>query len=286
MADAVLVTGASTGIGEACALLLAEGGDHVYAGVRKQADGDRVAGELAAGAKGSITPVLLDVTDEAQVAEVAARIDAEVGAAGLTAVVNNAGIARGGPLEHLPLDDWRLQLEVNVIGQVAVTKAVLPLLRRAHAGRIVFIGSISGRISTPLMGPYGASKHALEAIAESLRHELRPSGIRVSLVEPGAVKTAIWDKGRELADELEASLGGEALDEYRPFVDAVRKGIEDQDRTGVAPVKVAEVVAKAVHGDRPKPRYVVGKDAKAGAFVARFVPDRPRDVILAKLAGP
>jgi len=284
MGDAVLVTGASTGIGEACALHLASLGDHVYAGVRRTEDGERLVAE--ASGPGVVTPVLLDVTDAEQIAAVAARIDEEQGTAGLKAVVNNAGVARGGPLEHLPVDDWRLQLEVNVIGQVAVTKAVLPLLRRSGQGRIVFIGSISGRISTPLMGPYGASKHALEAIAESLRHELRPAGIKVALIEPGAIKTAIWDKGRALADELEASLGSDALEDYRPFVDAVRKGIEDQDRTGIPPLKVAEVVAKAIHGARPKARYLVGKDAKAGALLARLLPDAPKDLVLRRIAGP
>ena len=284
MADSVLVTGASTGIGEACAQLLAERGDHVYAGVRRDEDGERLVADATG--TGTITPVLLDVTDAEQIAAVAAQIDEEQGGDGLTGVVNNAGVARGGPLEHLPIDDWRFQLEVNVIGLVAVTKAALPMLRKATAGRIVFMGSISGRLSTPLMGPYGASKHALEAIAESLRQELRPSGIKVSLIEPGAVKTPIWDKGRELADELEAALGPVALEDYRPYVEAVRKGIEDQDRTGVPPRKVAEVVAKAVHGSRPKARYLVGNDAKAGALLVRLLPDRPKDAVLRKVAGP
>jgi NAD(P)-dependent dehydrogenase (short-subunit alcohol dehydrogenase family) len=280
---AILVTGASTGIGEACALHLAEGGDTVFAGVRKPEDGERLLDQ----ADGALTPVILDVTDAEQIAAVTEQIGETVGDAGLLALVNNAGIARGGPLEYLPIDDWRLQLEVNVIGQVAVTQAVLPLLRRAApASRIVFIGSISGRLSTPLMGPYGASKHALEAIAESLRHELKPAGIKVSLVEPGAIKTAIWDKGRELADELDETLGPEAHERYAAHIEAVRKGIEDQDRTGIPPLKVAEVVAAAIHSRRPKARYLVGKDAKAGALMVRLLPDRPRDIAVGKLAGP
>lgn len=294
MAHSVLVTGASTGIGEACVHLLAERGDRVYAGVRRVEDGERLVAEVGAGtARGAeggvgapVVPVLLDVTDAEQVAAAAERIDEEVGADGLLGVVNNAGIARGGPVEYLPLDDWRLQLEVNVVGQVAVTQAVLPLLRRAEHARVVFIGSVSGRLSTPLMAPYGASKHALEAIAESMRHELAPADIKVVLVEPGAIKTAIWDKGRALADELEERMPAEAAERYADHIAAVRKGIEDQDRNGIPPRKVAEVVERALHGRRPRARYLVGVDAKGGALMTRLLPDRLRDAAVGRLAGP
>jgi NAD(P)-dependent dehydrogenase (short-subunit alcohol dehydrogenase family) len=278
---AVLVTGASTGIGEACAVELDRRGYTVFAGVRRDEDGARLKQE----ASRALVPVRLDITDAGDVAAVVKTIDAAVGRAGLRAVVNNAGVARGGPLEYLPLDDWRLQFEINVIGQVAVTQAVLPLLRLAR-GTIVFIGSTSGRISTPLMGPYGASKHAMEAIAESLRHELHDAGIRVALVEPGAVKTAIWDKGRALADEVEKSLPGEAAERYAGHIKAVRKGIEDQERVGIAPSAVAAVVLKAIESPRPRARYLVGRDALAIGVASRFLPDRVRDVLVAKLVGP
>ncbi len=178
----MLVTGASTGIGEACALCLGRLGHRVHAGVRSQehAHGLRQPGS------DRMVPVFLDVTDQARIDAVAGQIAG--GGGSLDGVVNNAGIGRGGPLEYLPLETWREQLEVNVLGQVAATKAMLPFIRAAH-GRIVFIGSISGKVATQLTGPYGASKFAIEAVGESLRSELRPWGISVSVVEPTAVKT-------------------------------------------------------------------------------------------------
>lgn len=186
---AVVVTGASTGIGEATALRFDRRGWQVFAGVRSQTDAER----LTAQAGSRLRTVMLDVTDEQMVGAAADTIRSAVGRGGLAGVVNNAGVALGGPVEYLPLEEWRRQLEVNVLGQIAVTKAMMPMIRQGR-GRIVFIGSISGRVAAPMMGPYSASKFALEAIAETLRHELRPWGIRVVLIEPGAVKTAIWDK--------------------------------------------------------------------------------------------
>jgi NAD(P)-dependent dehydrogenase (short-subunit alcohol dehydrogenase family) len=274
-----LVTGASTGIGEACALRLDRLGHRVYAGVRSEehADGLRRRGSDL------IVPVFLDVTDQAQIDAVAKQVSD--GGGGLDGVVNNAGIAKGGPLEYLPLDIWRQQLDVNVLGQVAVTKAMLPFIRAA-SGRIVFIGSIGGKVATMLMGPYGASKFAIEAIGESLRAELRPWGISVSVVEPGAVKTAIWDKGRQEADRLEQALPEEARIRYAKHVAAVRKGIEMQDKQGASPDKVAAAVQHALFSRRPKTRYVVGTDARAQSMMVRWLPDRPREAIIRRFAGP
>ncbi len=269
----VLVTGASTGIGEACALLLAERGWRVFAGVRRDEDGRRLAGE----ARGDLEPVLLDVTDEAGVEKVVGSIGE------LAGLVNNAGIALGGPVEYIPLEDWRRQFEVNVIGQVSVTRRAIPLLR---GGRIVFIGSVSGRISTPLVAPYGASKHAIEAIAESLRHELRPAGIMTVVVEPGAVRTPIWDKGRRHADEIEASLPAEALTRYAPAIAAVRKGIDLQERSGIPPRRVAEVVERALTSPRPRARYLVGRDAVVQGAIDRFLPDSARDLVVRAFTRP
>jgi NAD(P)-dependent dehydrogenase (short-subunit alcohol dehydrogenase family) len=273
-----LVTGASTGIGEACVLHFARMGHRVYAGVRSQADGDRLREST-----GGLVTVLLDVTDQAQIDAVAKQIEEDTGA--LHGLVNNAGIARGGPLEYLPLDEWREQFEVNVIGQIAVTKAMLPLIRAAR-GRIVFIGSISGKVSTPLMGPYGASKFAIEAIGESLRSELHPWGIEVSVVEPGAIKTAIWDKGRATADRLERELSDDARTRYGAHIDAIRKGIEMQDSQGIGPDKVARAVEHALLSKRPRTRYVVGVDARMQSAMVRLLPDRPREAIIRKFAGP
>lgn len=277
----VLVTGASTGIGRATALRLAAAGWRVFAGVRRDADGRALADASA----GSLTPVALDVTDPAQIAAAADSIADAVGGAGLAGLVNNAGIARGGPVEYLPVDDWRLQFEVNLFGQVAVTQAMMPLLRDAR-GRIVFIGSNSGRISTPMMAPYGASKFAIEALAASMRLELRPWGMKVVVVEPGAVKTAIWEKGRALADELEAVMPADAASRYGDQIAAIRKGIETQDRTGIPADRVAAVVEKALTADRPRARYQVGIDSHVSAAASRVLPDRLLDLAVAKLAGP
>jgi NAD(P)-dependent dehydrogenase (short-subunit alcohol dehydrogenase family) len=275
----VLVTGTSTGIGEACALHLDQLGHRVYAGVRRQEH----AQKLRERGSGRIVPVLLDVTDQAQVDATATQIALDNG--GLDGLVNNAGIAKGGPLEYLPLGAWREQLEVNVVGQVAVTKAVLPLIRSA-GGRIVFIGSISGKVATMMLGPYCASKFALEAIGESLRHELHPWGISVSVIEPGAVKTAAWDKGRRDADGFERDLPAEARAQYAHHITAIRKVIDMQERRGADPGKVAKAVEHALFSRHPKTRYLVGADAMVQSTLVRWLPDRPREAIIRRIAGP
>ena len=276
----VLVTGTSTGIGEACALRLDRLGHRVYAGVRSEqhAHGLRQRGS------DRILPVFLDVTDQAQIDAAAKQIADDGGS--LDGVVNNAGMGRGGPLEYLPLETWREQLEVNVLGQVAVTKAMLPFIRAAH-GRIVFIGSIGGKVATQLTGPYGASKFAIEAIGESLRSELHPWGISVSVVEPGAIKTPIWDKGRQQVDRLERALPEEARTRYARHIAAARKAIEMQDRQGASRRdKVAAAVEHALFSRRPKTRYLVGTDARVQALLVRWLPDRPREAIIRQFAGP
>ena len=276
---AVLVTGASTGIGEACALRLDGLGHHVFAGVRREADGER----LRAASSGHLEPVLLDVTDGDQIEAAAKQIAAGTG--GLQGLVNNAGIGKGGPIEYLPLDDWRTQLEVNVVGQVAVTQAMLPMVRQGN-GRVVFIGSIGGKLSTALTAPYNASKHAIEAIGESLRYELRPWGIWVAVVEPGAVKTPIWDKTRQEADRLEQDLPEEARDRYGRHIAAIRKALEMQARRGVPPEQVAKAVEHALFSPRPKTRYPVGPDARLQSAMVRLLPDRAREAVVRRVAGP
>ena len=172
-----------------------------------------------------------------------------------------------------------------MLGQVAVTKAVLPFIRAAR-GRIVFIGSIGGKVATMLMGPYNASKFAIEAIGESLRSELHPWGISVSVVEPGAIKTPIWDKGRQQVDRLELALPEEARTRYARHIAAARKAIEMQDRQGASPDKVAAAVEQALFSRRPKTRYLVGTDARVQALLVRWLPDRPREAIIRRFAGP
>ena len=274
-----LVTGTSTGIGRATALRLDRAGYRVFAAVRKESDAEAVLRE----AGGSVRTVLMDVTDAAAIEAAAKLIDAEVGDSGLDALVNNAGVAMGGPLEYLDLDDWRRQFEVNVIGQIAVTKAFLPLVRKA-GGRIIFIGSIGGRVATPFVGPYSASKFAIEAIAESLRQELRPWRIGVTVVEPGAIKTPIWDKGLSQADAIEAALPDEARSRYGDAVDELKRGLRMQDRLAILPERVADAIMKVLSAKTAPTRVLVGRDAHAAAFLARFVPDRARDAILRTIA--
>lgn len=278
MARTFLVTGASTGIGEATARHLDRLGHRVFAGVRTE----DAATALRRGASSTLEPVRLDVTDEDQVREVADLVDERVGAAGLDGVVNNAGIARGGPLEFLSLDEWRTQFEVNVIGQVAVTKAVLPMIRRAR-GRIVFVGSVAGRVAPALMAPYAASKHAIEAVGESLRHELRPWGIRTIVVEPGVVQTPIWQKGRATAARLEDELGDEADRLYRDAMDELEAGLVENEEGGVPAQEVAEVIERALLARRPRARYLVGADATAAGILDRVAPDSLKDVALRRL---
>jgi len=263
----VLITGASSGIGEASAAHLASLGFRVFAGVRKQADADRLRAE-------SVTPLILDVTDEASIAAAAGEIGGE-----LAGLVNNAGIAVSGPLEFVPLGEWRRQLEVNVLGQVAVTQACLPALRAAR-GRVVNISSIGGRIALPLAGPYAASKFALEAVSDSLRREVRRFGIEVSVIEPGGVATPIWGKGLEAADTLLEDMGPEAERLYGDLMVALRKEAKRLAEEGLPPSDVAEVVGRALTAGKPRTRYLVGSDAKSRARVAAVLPDRAFDSLI------
>jgi len=279
MTKTFLVTGASTGIGEACALLLDREGHRVFAGVRKDEDGER----LRSKASDRLVPVLLDVTDGSQADAVAKRIEAEAGA--LHGLVNNAGIALGGPIEFLPLEEWRDQFEVNVFGQLIVTRAMMPLIRQSQ-GRIVFMGSMSGRVAIGLLGPYAASKFALEAIGEALRQELHPWGLRVSVIEPGAVKTPVWDKARATADRLELAMPEEAGDLYEEHILALRKGIEMSADQGVPAEKVAQAVKHALFARRPKTRYVIGLDGRIQSAMVRLLPDRAREAVLRRFVRP
>jgi NAD(P)-dependent dehydrogenase (short-subunit alcohol dehydrogenase family) len=283
---AVLITGASRGIGEACALRLARDGFRVYAGVRSDEDGLA----LIRGGGESIAPLQLDITDAAQISAAADRIRQETGDRGLQALVNNAGVAIAGPLEFLPLDQLRRQLDINVTGQIAVTQACLPLLRTARAsargdhraGRIVFMSSVAGRSALPFMGAYAASKFALEAAADALRIELRPFGLAVSIVEPGVITTPIWETSRQAAARMFESMPPE-LDEYygRPMA-ALQKRIAKGLR-GLAPEHVAEAVAHALTARRPRTRYVVGRDARARILLQGLLPTRVRDALVARI---
>src|SRR5205085_4100522 len=269
-----LVTGTSTGIGQACALRLAERGWTVFAGVRRAEDGDRLKAELP----GDVRPVILDVSDRDHTRRVIEDLEREIGTTGLQGLVNNAGVGVGGPLEYVTEDDWRWVFDVNLFGVVALTKAAIPLLR-AGQGRIVHVGSIGGRLAAPGLGPYSASKHAIEALAEAQRHEFARSGtpIQVSLVEPGEVKTAIWDKGEASVDDAERSLDDIGRQRYQWVLDQTRGFLDEGRRRGVPPAKVADAIEHALTAPRPKARYLVGPDAKLMGHVITRLPDRLRD---------
>jgi NAD(P)-dependent dehydrogenase (short-subunit alcohol dehydrogenase family) len=248
----VLVTGASRGIGRETALRLARAGWQIYAGVREPGDGEALKRDAPAG---RIQPLVLDVTDDAQVAALAGTLPAE-----LDAVVNNAGIVVPGPVEALTPTGLRRQLDVNVVGQVAVTQAVLPKLRRAR-GRVVFMSSVSGRVSTPLLGAYAASKFAIEALGDALRLEVAPWGIHVSLIEPGAIDTEIWRNALDQANEVETSLSADHRALYARHVAGLRKTIPRIQKQTSSPEKVAAAVERALTEEKPRARYLVGRDA-------------------------
>jgi NAD(P)-dependent dehydrogenase (short-subunit alcohol dehydrogenase family) len=270
-----LITGASTGIGRATALRLAGSGWTVLAGVRKTADGEAL---LAAGGE-RIVPITLDVTDATQIA---AAVDAVTRHGRLDALVNNAGIGFGGPLELIPIDDLRDQLEVNVLGPVAVTQALLPALRRA-GGRIVFVSSVGGRVAMAFTAPYAASKHAIEAIGDALRVELRSSNVQVALVEPGSVTTPIWDKSRAQGDGL--SVPAELTEQYGHVPAAMNKVLQDTERRGIPPEQVAETIERALTARRMKARYLIGRDAKAMLLARRLLPDHVFDRVARRALG-
>ncbi len=267
----MLVTGASTGIGRETALLLQRDGFTVFAGVRKAVDGEA----LAAAASG-IVPVLLDVTKPEQIAEVAAFIAERVGDAGLAGLVNNAGIASAAPLEFVPIDDLRYQLEVNVVGQLAVTQAVLPLLRLAR-GRIINVTSIGGLIAGQMLGPYNASKFALEAITHVLRQELAPWGIEAIAIEPGQIATPIWGTAQANSDRMLAGLPTEVDEMYGEKIAGARRMAAKAAADGLPPIEVAKVIEKALTAKKPKTRYTVGRDAAIGSALIARLPDRQRD---------
>jgi NAD(P)-dependent dehydrogenase (short-subunit alcohol dehydrogenase family) len=277
---AVVVTGASSGIGRACALHLDSLGFKVLAGVRKEADAE----SLRAEGSERLQPLSIDVADDDSIAAAAKRVSGELGDRGLAGLVNNAGISVVGPTEFIPVAELRRQLEVNLVGQIAVTQVLIPELRKA-AGRIVFISSIGGRLSTPFMTPYHASKWGIEATADALRLELRPWGIEVVVVEPGSIDTRIWEKGQAQADEIESAMGERGRELYGKQIAAAREAARETAANGIAPERVAEVVGRALTARRPRTRYLVGTDAKIAARARRLLPDRVFDRVLARQLG-
>jgi NAD(P)-dependent dehydrogenase (short-subunit alcohol dehydrogenase family) len=255
------VTGASSGIGEATALRLARAGWRVLAGVRAASDGDR----LRAAARALLEPLTIDVTDPEAIAAASERL----GEKPLHGLVNNAGIALAMPLEFLPLDQLRRQLEVNLVGQVGVIQAFLPNLRSAK-GRVVNVGSIAGRSSLPFLGAYAASKHALEAVTDALRVELRPFGIAVTIVEPGTIATPIWRKGGELIEQLAVEMPEELGRLYGDRMKAFRDAAAAAGSRAEPADQVAIIIERALMAEKPKARYLVGRDARRRSIVERL----------------
>ncbi|TXG82051.1 MAG: SDR family oxidoreductase [Thermomicrobiales bacterium] len=280
MRGAVVITGASSGIGAACARHLDQLGFTVWAGVRRKTDGDA----LARAASPRLRVVMLDVTDPMSIAEAGRAIAEGTSGSGLAALVNNAGISVAGPLELLPLAEVRTQFEVNVIGALAVTQVLLPSLRLAR-GRIVNISSIAGLAATPFLGAYCGSKFALEAMSDALRMELAPWGIAVSLVEPGAIQSQIWQRATMSATRVLGEVAPEALALYAEPLGRMQKVIAGAAARAIPADAVAHIVARALTASRPRTRYLVGTDARFRALLKRILPDRAQDRLLAWFMG-
>ncbi len=273
---AVVITGSSTGIGRACALGLDRSGFEVYAGVRKPEDGEA----LAAAASERLKPLLVDVTDADAIAAAAERVREATGGR-LAGLVNNAGISVAGPVEAVPLDEYRRQLEVNLIGQVAVTQAFLAMIRAAR-GRVVFISSIGARGGLGYLSPYNASKAALSAVGDSLRQEMRPFGVGVSVIEPGSIATEIWDKGIESVPAVRAALGPEMNELYGERLDRLEALARKTGARGLDPDTVLEAVEHALTAEQPKARYTIGREAQIQRAARALLPAPAFDRLVAR----
>ena len=276
----VVITGTSTGIGAASAVLLADEGFRTFAGVRDEADGEALRSRTS----GDLTPLPIEITDEGSIAAAAQTVSDAVGDRGLAGLVNNAGIVKPGPLELQPLADFRTQLEVNLVGQVAVTQAFIPLIRLGE-GRIVNVGSIGGHVALPLHGAYSASKFGMEAVSDALRLELRQWRIPVSLIDPGATETAIFDKTLAEIDEVTKALVRRGHPEYELQLAGIRRLVEKTAADAAPAQDLAKTVLKALTAKKPKARYLAGHGAEAAAALARTAPDGVKDRAVAREAG-
>jgi Short-chain dehydrogenases of various substrate specificities len=276
----VLITGASSGIGQACARYLDGLGFTVWAAVRREEDGE----ELVRLTSTRLRVLMLDVTDPDSIAEAGRKVSEVEGKTGLWGLVNNAGISVAGPLELLPLSAVRTQFEVNVIGALAVTQTFLPLLR-LRRGRLVNISSIAGLAATPFLGPYSSSKFALEAMSDALRLELAPWGISVSLVEPGAVQSQIWSRAAMAASRTLGEVAPQAFQLYEQPLSRMKDVIAKAVKRAIPAEVVARAVAHALTASRPQIRYLVGKDARLRAFMKWMLPARVHDRLLAWFLG-
>ena len=277
--QSVVITGASTGIGWATAKLLLTRGFRVFGSVRKPADADRLATELGA----NFIPLLFDVTDEAAVLAAARDVRTALNGETLTGLVNNAGIAVAGPVLELAADEFRRQLEVNVIGPIIATQAFGPLLGsdpslKGPKGRIVMISSVAGKNGNPLTAGYAASKHAIEGLSESLRREMMPFGIDVVIIAPGAVKTPIWSKAQDV------DMSAYKNSPYFPALEKARAFTKHLSEIGLPPEKIAGAIADALTSAHPKVRYQLTPDPMRH-LITGLLPKRMVDKIIAKRLG-
>jgi NAD(P)-dependent dehydrogenase (short-subunit alcohol dehydrogenase family) len=280
IAAAVVVTGVSTGIGNATLHELVRAGWHVFGSVRKQEDADRLSRELGA----SYTPLIFDVTDAAALASAAEQVRNALGARKLCGLVNNVGVAVPGPLLELPVSEFRRQIEVNLVGALAVTQAFFPLLRKAHEeggrpGRIVMMSSVAGRIAVPFLGPYAASKYGVEGLSDSLRRECMLYGVDVVVIEPAVVATPIWDK----AETLDLSVY--ANSPYREQMQRVKDTSVAAGRRGSPPEAVGRLVARVLAARKPRARYMVGRGSAGIWLATHFVRTRLVDQVIGRAIG-
>jgi NAD(P)-dependent dehydrogenase (short-subunit alcohol dehydrogenase family) len=274
-AGGVFITGSSTGIGEACALKLHELGYEVFAGVRKAEDGQSLRQKTSE----RLHPVMVDITDAGQVKAAAETVRQRLGDRPLAGLINNAGISVGGPLEFVPIDRLRQQLEVNLIGHISVCQSFIHLLRQSQ-GRIINVGSIAGFFASPILGPYCASKYAMEAVTDVMRRELNPWNIKVILLEPGIIATKIWEKSRSRAATAIKEAPAEVLQLYGPLIERVTKLAADNEKNAQPPEVVAKAVLHALTASRPKTRYRIGPRARLQKVLS-WLPDQIQDRMVA-----
>jgi NAD(P)-dependent dehydrogenase (short-subunit alcohol dehydrogenase family) len=276
--ELIVVTGASTGMGAATARELARRGFHVLAGVRRDVDADALRGN-------GIEPHILDITVESDVAAIAERVVRDPRGLALRALINNAGVAINAPVEALPIAQWRRQFEVNLFGHVAMIQALMPSLLRS-SGTVVNISSVGGKVALPTYPAYAGSKFAVEALSDSLRREVGRLGVKVVVVEPGAVKTAMAERGVATADRLKDGMTADQLHRYGELIDAMSNLARSFDKDGVSSERAAKVIAKAATASRPRTRYTIGRDAAILARLSRVLPDRVLDRVVRRVLRP
>jgi NAD(P)-dependent dehydrogenase (short-subunit alcohol dehydrogenase family) len=276
--EIAIVTGASTGIGAATARELARRGFHVLAGVRRDRDAGAIRGP-------GIEPLIIDITIRDHIRALATRVHGDPQGRAVRALVNNAAIQANVPIEAFAIDEWRRMFEVNLFGQVAVTQALLPALIRSK-GRVVNISSVGGKVAMAAYGPYAGTKFALEAVSDSLRRELGPSGVQVVVVEPGAVRTEMLGRAIATAHELVSTMTPEQSQRYGGLMQAVNTQAVSSTKSGMPADTAAKVIAKAVTARKPRTRYTVGRDAALITRLVRILPDRTLDRVLAAALRP